>query len=407
MSFTPETLAQIRANFPALDDGYIYMDNAGGSLVLRRVAERVADYLMHHPVQLGASYAPSQTAAAKVQEGRAAIATLMNAARPEEIVLGASVTQLFAQLAESLVQTWSPGDRIVVTDFDHEANIGPWRRLERFGIAIDEWRMAPGTHEPDLDALAALMTPRTRLVAVTHASNIFGGITPVRAIADLVHAHGAEFCVDGVAYAPHRAVDVQAIGADYYGFALYKVYGPHHGALYARHDLLLKAGNINHFFYPADKVPAKLEPGNPNYELTWGATGILDYLTELGTALGATGTARERVEAAFAGIAAHEEALSERLLAHLRARNDCTIHGPRESDRAIRVPTIAFSLEGRSPRDVVERIDPHRIGIRHGDFHSKRLVRSMGREEGIIRASMVHYNTPDEVDRLIEALDAA
>lgn len=406
MTFSTDTLTHVRAQFPALADGTIYMDNAGGSVALRSVAERVADYLMHHAVQLGASYAKSAQAAGMVAEGRAAVATLMNAGRPEEVVLGATTTQLFGQLAEALVQTWAPGDRVIVTNFDHEANIGPWRKLARFGIEVDEWRMAPGSHQPDLEALAAMITPRTRLVAMTHASNIFGTLNPVRAVAELVHDRGALLCVDGVAYAPHRAIDVQALGADFYGFSLYKVYGPHHAALYGRYEHLLRAGGINHYFYPEDKVPAKLEPGNPNYELTWGCTAILDYLADLGTRLGATGTPRERLVAGFDGIAAHEEALSERLLAYLRGRNDCTIHGAREADQALRVPTIAFSLDGRAAREVVEAVDPYGIGIRHGDFHSRRLVESLGRD-GIIRVSMVHYNTLDEVDRLIGALEAA
>jgi cysteine desulfurase family protein (TIGR01976 family) len=407
MTFSPALLDHVRAQFPALADGYVYMDNAGGSLVLADVARRVADYLVHHPVQLGASYAPSQTAAAKVAEGRAAIATMVNAERGEEIVLGASVTQLMGQLAEALVQTWQPGDRIVVTDFDHEANIGPWRRLASRGIEVDTWHIDPAAGAPDLNALQALLTPRTRLVAMTHASNILGAIMPVRAVADMVHANGTQLCVDGVAFAPHRAVDVRALGADYYGLALYKVYGPHHGVLYGRHDLLLAAGNINHFFYGDDKVPAKLEPGNPNYELTWSATGILDYLADLGARLGATGDARQRLETAFKAIAAHEAMLAERLLAYLRGRNDCTIHGPREADAAIRVPTIAFSLDGHAAADVVARIDPAGIGIRHGDFHSRRLIEALDRSPGIIRVSMVHYNTVEEVDRLIAALEAA
>jgi len=398
----------IRANFSALSDDMAFFDNAGGSQVAEPVIARIAAFMRSANVQLGASYATSVTAAQKVAEGRAALATLMNARRPEEVVMGATTTQLFDQLARALVQTWAPGDRVIVTGFDHEANIGPWRRLAEHGIEIAEWRLRTGAHQPDLDDLRALLTPRTRLVAMTHASNIFGSITPVRAVADMVHAAGALVCVDGVAYAPHRAIDVQALDADFYGFSVYKVYGPHHAALYGRYALLRAAGNINHYFYGEDKVPQKLEPGNPNYELAYGCVGVLDYLEAFAQAHGVNATGRAAVEAAFRVMADHEEALSERLLAYLRAREDVTVIGDMSSDKAARAPTIAFIVRGAQSGAVVRAVDSAGIGIRFGDFHSKRLVESLRLpcDDGVIRVSMVHYNTFDEVDRLIARLES-
>ncbi len=397
----------VQKNFPALGHGQVYLDNAGGSQVARQVADRLTEYLFTANVQLGASYAASATAGKMVDEGRRALMTLMNAARPEEIVMGATTTQLFDQLSRALVQTWQPGDEVIVTNFDHEANIGPWRKLAAQGIVTREWKMPQGASLPDLDDLAALITDKTRLVAVTHTSNIYGTINPIRQIADLVHAAGALLCVDGVAYAPHRAVDVQALGADFYGFSIYKTYGPHFATLYGRYDHLLAAGNINHRFFTAAKVPQKLEPGNASYELAYSCIGVVDYLEALANAHGINSTGRAAVEAAFALIAAHEQVLSQRLLDYLASRPDVTIIGDPSADMDRRVPTISFVVDGLSSASLVEAVDPTGIGIRFGDFYSRELVDSLGlpNADGVIRVSAVHYNTVEEMDALIARLE--
>jgi selenocysteine lyase/cysteine desulfurase len=268
---------------------------------------------------------------------------------------------------------------------------------------IREWRLDRTSGRAELADLEALLGPRTRLVACTHASNILGTLMPIGAIAERAHAAGAQLCVDGVAYAPHRAIDVRALGADYYVFSLYKTYGPHHAVLYGRHDRLLAARNINHWFYGEERLPAKLEPGNPNYELAWGSTAIVDYLIGLGTGDGE----RARIEDAFARIAAHEEALSDRLLGFLKSRNGVRVVGETTADRTVRVPTISFVADDKRAEAIVTAVDPHGIGIRFGDFHSKRLIESLGLapQGGVVRVSMVHYNTIEEVDRLCAVLD--
>lgn len=395
----------VRSQFPALGDGFAYFDNAGGSLVLQSVADRVRDYLLTTSVQTGASYVHSQRASARVLEARTKLARLVGAARPEEIVVGPTSTVLCQWLARALMGKLKPGDEIIVTAFDHESNIGPWRWLEQFGIVIKVWGLDPETFEIDLSALDALMTPRTRLVAVTHASNILGTINPIAEIARRVHAAGAEIVVDGVAYAPHRAIDVAALDVDYYVFSFYKTYGPHLAMMYGKYEKLLELDGLYHYFYGKDKVPAKLEPGNLNYELAWGATGIVDYLD----ALGGSTCDRTAITSAFSDIAAHEAALGERLLSYLRSRNDVRIVGKRGSDKAERVPTIAFKVRDKDADAIVRQVDAADIGIRHGDFHSRGLVETLGLNDrgGVIRASMVHYNTLAEVDRLVAALDRA
>lgn len=395
----------VRSRFPALADGFAYLDNAGGSLVLDTVADRVRDYLLTTSVQTGASYPQSRRAVERLREARGRIALLLNAARPEEIVLGPSTTVLFQFLARAMEGRLQPGDEIVVTDFDHESNIGPWRRLAERGVVIKTWSLDPATLTVDLEALDALMSERTRLVAVTHTSNILGTINPVAAIAARVHARGAEIAVDAVAYAPHRAVDVQAWDVDYYVFSFYKTYGPHFAVLYGKYDKLLELDGLYHYFYGKDNVPMKLEPGNTNYELAWGAAGLVDYVDTLG---GGTGD-RAAIARAFDDVAAHEALLCERLLGYLRTRNDVRIVGLRTGDAASRVPTIAFKVDGREAGDIVRETDKDGLGIRFGDFHSRRLIEHLGLAErgGVVRVSMVHYNTLEEVDRLIASLDRA
>lgn len=394
-----------RSQFPALADGFAYFDNAGGSLVLKTVADRIHDYLLTTSVQTGASYVHSQRASARLAEARARIALFMGARRPEEIVFGPSTTALVQYLARAMAHQFKPGDEVIVTRFDHESNIGAWLGLEALGVVVKFWEIDKDGFEIRLDALERLLSARTRLVAVTHVSNILGTIHPIAEIAKRVHAHGAKIVVDGVAYAPHRAIDVAALDVDYYVFSFYKTYGPHFAALYGRYDHLLALDSLYHYFYGRDKVPGKLEPGNPNYELAWGAAGIVDYVDALG---GRTGD-RAAIERAFAGIAAHETVLGERLLAYLRGRNDIRIIGRRDSNAQNRVPTIAFKAMGRDSAEIVTEMDKSAVGIRHGDFHSRRLVESLGLadDHGVVRVSMVHYNTIEEVDRLIAGLDRA
>jgi cysteine desulfurase family protein (TIGR01976 family) len=393
----------VRKQFPALADGFVYFDNAGGSVVLKSVAERIYDYLTTTSVQTGASYAHSQRASQRLAQARARFALMVGASRPEEIVIGPSTTVLCQNLARAMRGRLKPGDEIVVTAFDHESNIGPWRWLEAFGIVIKVWGVDRESCEIDLDALEALMTPRTRLVAVTHTSNILGTINPIAEIVRRVHARGAEIAVDAVAYAPHRAIDVVALDVDYYIFSFYKTYGPHLAMMYGKYEKLLELDWLYHYFYGKEVVPQKLEPGNANYELAWGAAGIVDYIDALG---GGTGD-RAAITRAFDDIAIQEAALGERLLSYLRARNDVRIFGRRDSDSASRVPTISFKVEGRDSAEIVRAVDEAGIGMRFGDFHSKGLVEALGAsaQSGVLRVSMVHYNTLCEVDRLLTRLD--
>lgn len=403
-------LAFARSQFPALSgasDAWVYLDNAGGSQVLGTVADRVREYLLTSSVQIGATYGVSALAAERVRAGQTAIAELINAERPDEIVFGASSTVMIRTLAQAIAPTWTAGDEVVVSMIDHEANIGPWLALESRGIVVRRWEINPDTMTLEVADLEALMTSRTRLVVCTQTSNIFGEIVPVAAIAACAHRHGAQVCVDGVAFAPHRLVDVRGWDVDYYVFSLYKVFGPHHAVLYGKYAHLLSLANLSHHFVPMDKVPGKLQPGNPNYELSYSATAIPEYLVELGRRSGAPAGAsrRECMAVAWEAIAAHESLLTERLLSWLGERPGVRIIGPEFASADVRVPTVSFVVEGRSSEAIVRAVDPHRVGIRFGDFYSRRLIERLGLAPGgVVRVSFAHYNSAQDLARLTGAL---
>jgi cysteine desulfurase family protein (TIGR01976 family) len=408
---TPSTKALdldfVRSQFPGLNRGWTFFDNAGGSQILKGAVDRINTFLLEKNVQIGGSYEVSQAAAGALYEARTAAMHLVNASRPEEIVFGNSTTALLQNLARAMHSQLSPGDEIVITVSDHESNIGPWDRLQERGVIIKIWPLDKDTLTLNLADLEPLMTERTKLVCVTHCSNLLGSINPIREIADFVHSHGAKICVDAVAYAPHRAVDVQAFDVDYYVFSLYKTFGPHYALMYGKYDLLLPLDPIYHYFYGYDKVPGKLEPGNPNYELAYSTCGIVDYLVALGERAGETGSIRQKIEAAYGAITAQEDALTERLLTYLRSRNDCMIVGQSLNSSSQRVPTIAFRIDGREAADLCKAMDAEKIAMRFGDFHSRRLAEYLGLTDhgGMLRVSMVHYNTIEEVDRFTTALD--
>jgi selenocysteine lyase/cysteine desulfurase len=242
---------------------------------------------------------------------------------------------------------------------------------------------------------------------MTHASNILGTVNPVAEVAARVHAVGGRLCVDAVAYAPHRLVDVQASGADLYVFSFYKVFGPHYAVLWGRRELLLALPSLNHYFIGAEVLPYKLQPGNVNYELSYGCIGISDYLQAVGSSLGCTGSARQQMQAAFDAFEQHEDRLAEQLLGYLRGKASVRIIGLDSAAHGGRVPTVSFTVAGLLSEAVVRHLDRFNIGIRFGDFYAKRLVEALGLQAqgGVVRVSMAHYNTPAEIGRLIQHLD--
>jgi cysteine desulfurase family protein (TIGR01976 family) len=400
-------MAAVRGEFPALNDDCVYLDNAGGSQVLRRVADRVRDYMLSSSVQLGASYVQSQEAGAKVLAARRSVAELINAPHDDEVVMGGSTTSLMFQLTQAILLGINAGDEIIVTNSDHEANIGGWMRLKAVGAIVKIWEINAETLTLELDDLERILSPRVKWVAMTHASNVLGTVNPIAAVAQRVHAIGARLCVDAVAYAPHRLVDVQASTADIYVFSFYKVFGPHYAVLWGQRDLLLSLPSLNHYFIGPEILPYKLQPGNVNYELSYGCMGINEYLTSVGTQLGEMGSSRKKMQQAFDAFQMHEDALAARLLDYLRSKKSVRVIGQTFGKPGDRVPTVSFVVKDRMSDSLVSYMDQFAIGIRFGDFYAKRLIEALGlhTQGGVVRVSIAHYNTMAEIDRLILHLD--
>jgi cysteine desulfurase family protein (TIGR01976 family) len=400
-------LSFVRGNFPALASGEVYLDNGGGTQVVADVIQRGVDYLTHSNVQpLQSSPGLAAEAARRLLDARRRLASWINADSDEEIVLGSSTTLLLYLLCQSFAGTLQAGDEIVVTDFDHEANIGPWVRLEATGIKILTLKVRRPSYTVSIEDLKELLSPRTRLVCLSHCSNVFGTINSIDTIADVVHDAGALLCVDGVGFAPHREIDVRHLKADFYLFSLYKTFGPHYALLYGRRSALLDLPGLNHFFIDNTALPYKLQPGGTIFELVYASAGIVDYLERLGARMTAATDPAERRRAAYAGIALHEELLAERLLSFLRERSDVIILGNHSARRDLRVPIVSFVVRGRDSREIAAQMGRQGLGVRCSDFFVYRYYHQQHLDSynGILRVSFAHYNTLAEVDKLVDSL---
>jgi len=402
---------RLRAWFPSLTQGSVLLENAGGSQVPAVVADAIRDYMLSCYVQLGAGYPEADRADAVVERAHAFIELLMGGGDAGRVVLGPSTSQLVAMLAQAVGATLEDGDEVVVMEAGHEANVGPWVRLARRGVTLRTWGVDPVSGASDPARLAELVTPRTRLVALVHVSNLLGEVLDVPALVELVRARSegrARVIVDGVAYAPHRAMDVAAWGVDWYVYSTYKVYGPHMAALWGRHEAWVGLPAPNHFFVPGDEVPYAFELGGVSHEGCAGLLALGDYLCELarlqdGGAHDVVG--RDTVLAAFALMERCERPLQARLLDWLGGHDDVRLVGP--GDGPARVATVAFSHARRSSVELAAAAHRAGVGVRFGHNYAHRLASAMGlpMPAGPLRISAVHYNTPAEIERVIEALD--
>ena len=408
----PETMAAppvastaaIRAHFPALDRRHgghpvAYFDGPGGTQVPRPVVDAMVDYLYHHNANAHWAFATSVETDAALLAARAACADFLNV-RPDEVAFGANMTSLTFHLARALGRGWGPGDEVVVTELDHHANVDPWRELERErGITVRVARLDPATGQLDGD-LGRLLSDRTRLVAIGGASNALGTINDVAGWARLARAAGALVFVDAVHYAPHRLVDVPALGCDFLACSAYKFYGPHVGILYGRHDLL-QGLDVPKLRPAPAHAPDRLETGTQNHEGIVGAAAAVDFLASL--APGAT--RRDRLRATYDALHAREHALVAQLWAGLAAIPGATAYGPPPGQP--RTSTVSFALDGVAPADACRRLAELGLFVSHGDFYATTAVARLGRAaDGLIRVGCSCYTTADEVARLLDAVAA-
>ena len=409
-------LSAIRAQFPGLRRPAVFFDNPGGTQISQPAIDRLLTYLTAHNANHGGAFATSRESDAVLDEAHAAVADLYNARRPEEIVFGANMTTLTLHLSRSISRAWRLGDEIVVTRLDHDANITPWVLAAQDRGCTVRWvdfNLADGTL--DLDSLDAALEGRPRLVAVGYASNALGTVNPVAEVVRRAHAAGAWVYVDAVQYAPHGPIDVQALDCEFLVASGYKVFGPHCGMLYGKHDLLeeLTAYKVR----PApDSPPGKFETGTQNHEGLAAMLGALEYLEWVGSTFGGAFAAqyagqfqgrRLRLKQALDAIRAYEAELSRTLLDTLAEVPGVQVHGLSDTARlAERVPTVSFTVPGRPPRWIAERLAEQDIYVWDGNYYALAITERLGLEGrgGMVRVGLVHYNTLDEIGRLREAL---
>ncbi len=406
----------VRSRFPALASGDVILDNPGGTQVPREVTDRIVRYLHETNANHGGAFPASRASDAVVAEARAAAADFLGANRPEEIVFGPNMTTLTFQMARSLSRDWKPGDEVVLTRLDHDANVSPWLLAAADRGATVRWLdFDPADCTWSVEELRSLLSERTRLVAVGWASNSVGTVNDVEGAAEAAHAAGALLYVDAVHYAPHGPIDVVAAGADFLACSAYKFFGPHLGILWGRHDLLEKT-----FAYkvrPAgDEPPDRWETGTQSFEAVAGTLGALEYLEWVGEQFG--GPHREPLAGRYAGrrltlktamaaVHAYEARLSRALLEALDGVPGLAIRGI--SDPALfaaRVPTFSFTMGGRHPRAIAEELGRKGFRVWDGNYYAVGVTERLGLEAtgGMVRVGAVHYNSVEEIRRLGAAL---
>ena len=394
----------IRAAFPALARQYggrpvAYFDGPGGTQVPRAVVEAMSNYLLHHNANTHWHFPTSLETDAALHEARRSLADFLNAS-PTEIAFGLNMTTLTFHVARALGRQWGSGDEVVVTELDHHANVAPWTALARErGVTIRTVRMDPAAGALDRDDLERAISPRTRLLAIGAASNALGTITNVALAARLAHAAGALVFVDGVHYAPHTLVDVDALGCDLLACSAYKFYGPHVGVLYGRHDLLASL-DVPKLQPAPDTAPERLETGTQNHEGIVGAVAAVEFLA--GLSPGAP-SRREALARTYEALHARGQALIAHLYEGLRAISGVTVYGPPPD--APRTPTVSFVVAGRSSDEVARELVSRGLFLSNGDFYATSTVARLGHAGGgLVRAGCACYTSEDEVARLVAAV---
>ncbi len=402
----------IRAAFPAVSGATgktapIFLDNPAGTQLPRRVVDAVCAAMIEASSNLGGYFAGSRNADAIWERSHQAMADMVGATSMREIIIGPSMTTLTMHLSRSISRTLSPGDEIIVTRMDHEGDVAPWLLMaEDNGLVVkwlpfntESWRIEP-------EGLAALLTDRTRLLALNYASNLTGSINDVPALSAMAKAAGAMVFVDAVQFAPHGLIDVQALGCDFLACSAYKFFGPHLGMIWGRESILrdLPAYKCR---CADDALPARFETGTPQTELLAGLEATVDYLAWVGEITGHSGGRRALLAGAFDASADHERWITTKLIDGIIALGGTTVHGITNLNRiAERVPTVSFTHREMAPKQIAKRLADEGICVWSGHNYAYEVVRQLGldEEQGVVRIGLAHYNTEAEVDAALAAL---
>jgi len=410
-------LDSVRSQFPSLhriQNGKpaAFLDGPAGTQVPQSVVDRISESMLHHNANRSGRFATSREVDAGMKHAHQVFADFLNAPCPESVAFGPNMTSLALQFSRAIAREWKAGDRILVSQLDHDANFTPWVLAARdAGVEVCQIAVKKQDVTLDLESLRNLLTDRTRLVAVTAASNAVGSLTPVRQIADMVHSVGAELFVDAVHYAPHRSVDVSDWNCDYLVCSAYKFFGPHIGVLYGRPERMMQLTPYK--LRPApDSLPVRWMTGTQNHACIAGAAAAVEYIASLASSSSpspvatSAGSLRTKLVNAFDQIQDYEMHLVQRLITGLQSMKGVQIFGivdgPRMSERA---PTVAFRMDSMKSIDVAQRLGDEGVFVWHGNYYALPLTTALGTEpDGMVRIGCMHYNTQEEIDRTLDLL---
>ncbi len=400
----------VRSQFPAFEDPlskeWSFFENAGGSYVPQKVIKKLNEFMVSTKVQPYAEYKMSKIAGENMDLATEYFAKMINANKNEIIIGGSTSINLYV-LSNALKKFISPGDEIIVTNQDHEANISPWVRLKEVGAKIVEWKINKQSHELEINELHKLINNKTKILAVTHCSNIVGSINDLKNISKIAHDKNIIVIGDGVSFAPHGFPDVKEIGVDFYTFSLYKTYGPHLALLYGKEDILQKLPNQNHEFLEG-KYPYTINPGGPNHEELSSLSGIYEYFMDIFSHhyQESSLNIRSKINRVNDLIAKHEEMIAQPLLDYLNDSKIFNLIGKNTIKNKNRAPTISFTSDKITSKKISEFLVKNKIATRNDNFYAWRCLKALGidTDDGVLRISMTHYNSLEEVNRLISIL---
>jgi len=400
-----------RSQFPAFNDplckDWSFFENAGGSYVPNHVIKKLNEFMTSTKVQPYAEYPMSKIAGDNMDKATEFFAKMINA-KNKEIIIGGSTSINLYVLSNALKYSLKPGDEVIVTNQDHEANISPWRRLSEVGAIIKEWKINPTTAELEINDFKNLLSHKTKIVAVTHCSNIVGSINDLKKISQLSHEHNAIVIGDGVSYAPHGFPDVKELEVDFYTFSLYKTYGPHLALLYGKEEILKKLPNQNHQFLEGS-YPYTINPGGPNHEELASLIGIYDYFIDLYSHHFGKDeiSIRKKIKKINYLISDHEKKIANPFLEYISKRNDIRLIGKKSIQNKDRAPTISLVPKNQTSKYLSDFLISKKIATRNDNFYAWRCLKALGIDvnDGLVRISMTHYNSEKDTIKLIDAFE--
>ena len=401
----------VRSQFPAFRDplskDWSFFENAGGSYVPKNVIEKLTDFMTSTKVQPYAEYPMSKIAGENMDRATELFAQMINA-KKNEILIGGSTSINLYVLSNALKKFVDQGDEVIVTNQDHEANISPWRRLSEIGAKIIEWKFDLNSHELKLSDLESLITNKTKILAVTHCSNIVGSVNNLKKISELAHKNNIIVIGDGVSYAPHGFPDVKELDVDFYTFSLYKTYGPHLALLYGKEEILRDLPNQNHEFLNGE-YPYTINPGGPNHEELSSLVGIYEYFNDLYNHHFKDNqlSIQNKISKINALIAQHEENLANPILSKISSMDDLNLIGKNKIVNKNRAPTISFFSKSKTSKEISNFFLKNKVATRNDNFYAWRCLKDLGlsTSDGVVRLSLVHYNNDQDTELVLSTLD--